>query len=231
MEPLRALRGGAGRRARPLLLLAAALAAGCGGGTGEPERLLDGSRAPVIPAALDSIGEQGVTTRVRVLPARSLDPRGRACFRSFAPVEVPPAETVVRRVGLAGASLTFRLGRFVYGCDLSAGATEHGRPWCGNSVGEVAGGRLVDPRLHVGCVDAEGRRLGFAWLEPARGARWVVVEEPGHTEVYEVAGGLPVRMTTERVDHPTSSATFVVVQYAADGRELARGPLRTVVAG
>ena len=93
------------------------------------------------------------------------------------------------------------------------------------------GGRLADPRLHVGCVDAEGRRLGFAWLEPARGARWVVVEEPGRTEVYEVAGGLPVRMTTERVDVASSSATFVVVQYAADGRELARGPLRAVVAG
>ena len=239
MERLRALAGEAGRVARlsrtlPAALGALVLAAGCGGGGPKAERLLDGTQPPAVPAALRSLEGDVVVTRVRSVRARELDrKRLDACVGPFSDVRVGASDVVVERVGIAGSSLTFEhpARPVLYGCDASAGPTEQGGPWCGGAAGELEAGRLLDPRLTIGCRDASGAPVGFAWVEPEGDARWVAVEEPDYTEVYEVAGGLPVRVTTSRVEVTGSRATFEVAQYAADGREVARETLEAAVAG
>ena len=91
--------------------------------------------------------------------------------------------------------------------------------------------RLYDPRLDIGCLDSKGDQIGAAWIEPLRRTRYLAVEHPGYTEIYETAGGLPVRVTTSDVHVEGSSATFSVTQYAADGSWLSHEALRTAVAG
>ena len=52
------------------------------------------------------------------------------------------------------------------------------------------------------------------------------------TEVYPVAGGLPVRIwTRDGVRYERSRAVFDVTQRAADGRKLVHEQLRAEVAG
>ena len=93
-------------------------------------------------------------------------------------------------------------------------------------------GRLLDPRLDVICRDRKGRPLAYAWIEPAVGAHWVGVDQGGYTEVYEVLGGLPVRIATrKRIELARSRATFVVTQYDSHGKALIRGKLDARVAG
>ena len=87
-------------------------------------------------------------------------------------------------------------GRAVFGCDGGVGPREDGRRWCGAAYGMLAGGRLSDPRLDILCTTQDGRPIAFAWVEPAPGATYVAVREPGFVEVYRVVGGLPVRVAT-----------------------------------
>ena len=92
------------------------------------------------------------------------------------------------------------------------------------------------PALHLATFSSDatpplGHPLCGGWIEPVRGARYLAVEGPGDAEVYETAGRLPVRVTTGDVDIESSSATFRVRQYAADGSEIANDTLRAVVAG
>ena len=60
----------------------------------------------------------------------------------------------------------------------------------------------------------------------------IVVRERRATEVYSVAGGLPVRIwTRDGVRYERSSAVFDVTQRAADGRTLTHERLHAAVAG
>ena len=120
--------------------------------------------------------------------------------------------------------MTFRIGARVLGCDQTAG-----RGWCAGAVGLVRKGNLVDPRLSLSCRDAAGRPVGFGWIEPVRGARWLSVIGALGPELYPVAGRFPVRVTTTEVSF--DAAVFEVAQYAADCRELERRRIVMRVAG
>jgi hypothetical protein len=157
---------------------------------------------------------------VRLIAASG--PGVRACIRLFrAGADRARVRTVVERTGLSGRSLTFRIGRYVFGCDAAPGSA---RRWCASAVGLFRGGRLVDPRLTLTCRDARGRLVGFGWVEPVGAARWMAVEGAGSTELYPVVRRLPVRVATARLSLDT--ATFRIAQYGAGGVELER---RTVV--
>jgi hypothetical protein len=189
--------------------------------------------APSLPKALSAVGSGAVTSRVRALHAAELDARARTCVESFRPeFRIPPHALVVERTGAIGASLTFvdAERRVVLGCDRTVRPSANG-PWCARSVGRLFAGRLRDARVDILCVDARGSPVGFGWLEPTRGARWIVVGTESPAEVEEVAAGLPVRVSTREVDTAGSSATFAVTEYDSAGKEVDRYPLRARVAG
>jgi hypothetical protein len=203
--------------------------AGCNEGS-RPERLLYGQ-----PAAEFSPVDGSVVTQTRVLRAGFLGPRLTHCL---APADsgVVSAETVVvERVGVFGESLTFldRAGRHLYACDGGVDpAGERREPWCGLSVGRLFDHKLLDPRLDVLCRDANGKPLAYAWVVPVAGAHWIGVDQGAYTELYEVAGDLPVRIASTRgLDRARSRASFEVTQYGLLGRELVRGKLEAAVAG
>jgi len=197
----------------------------------QPPRLLDGGRPAPPPAALARLRGPLALGRVRAAPARAADPTLiRPCLRRFAPLPELPAESlVVERVGVAGASLTFRdpRGGFLLACDT----TRKGDRFCGGSAGLLRRGQLVDPRLDIACRDRRSHQVGFAWITPLHGARWIAVEQRRYVELYKVAGRLPVRVTTSEVKVAGSSAVFRVREYRADGRELSRSVLEAQVAG
>jgi hypothetical protein len=198
-----------------------------------PSLLVDGTQAPALPEVLALLGEGAVMSRTRVLPAARLDPRGRACVEGFRrEFGVSPRTMVVERIGAFGASITFASARrrVVLGCDRTAHPSPSG-VWCVRSVGRLFDGRLRDARVDILCVGPAGRPVGFAWIEPARRARWIVVAQPSGAEVEEIAAGLPVRIATRDVDGAASSATFAVAEYDSAGSEVARYRLRARVAG
>jgi len=161
---------------------------------------------------------------------RFRSPPLRACLRRFGEFRVTRRTRVVEREGLLGASLTIADPRspLLYGCDFTPGR----RTLCGGAVGEWHAGRLNDPRLDILCTDRARRPLAVAWVVPVPRARAIVVRERRVTEVYPVAGGLPVRIwTRDGVRYERSSAVFDVTQRAADGRTLAHERLHAAVAG
>jgi hypothetical protein len=167
---------------------------------------------------------------VRVGVGRVHAPRLRACVRRFAELHVTGRTRVVERDGLLGASLTISDpgSPWLYGCDFRPRRSS----LCGAAVGKWRARRLNDPRLDILCTDAKRRPLGAAWLVPLRSARSIVVRERRLTEVYPVAGGLPVRIwTREGVRYERSSATFDVTQRGPGGQTLAHVRLHAAVAG
>lgn len=65
-----------------------------------------------------------------------------------------------------------------------------------------------------------------------RDARYLVVRQAGYDEVYEAAGGLPVRIaTTTGVSVEDARATFELSEHDVEGRLLSRYRLEAVVAG
>ncbi|TMM06200.1 MAG: hypothetical protein E6G02_06035 [Actinobacteria bacterium] len=217
------------------LALTALALSGCAGhrARARPSLLVDGTRAPALPEVLASLGKGAVMSRVRVLPAARLDPRGRACVEGFRhEFGVSSRTIVVERTGAFGASITFVSPhrRVVLGCDRTAQPSPSG-VWCARSVGRLFDGRLHDGRVDILCVGPSGGRVGFAWVEPTRRARWIVVAQPSGAEVEEIAAGLPVRIATRDVDSAASSATFAVAEYDSAGSEVARYGLRARVAG
>jgi hypothetical protein len=168
---------------------------------------------------------------VRAGPAGSLrSARLRACLRRFGELHVTGRTRVVERDDLLGASLTISDpgSPWLYGCDFRPG----GSSLCGAAVGEWRAGRLNDPRLDILCTDRAGRALGAAWVVPLPRARSVAVRERRLTEVYPVAGGLPVRIWTRAgVRYERSSAVFDVTQRGPGGRTLAHERLHAAVAG
>ena len=157
-------------------------------------------------------------------------PRLRACLRRFGELHVTGRTRVVERDGLLGASLTISDpgSPWLYGCDFPPGRSS----LCGAAVGEWRARRLNDPRLDILCADRAGRPLGAAWVVPLPRARSLVVRERRISEVYRVAGGLPVRIwAREGVRYARSSAVFDVTQRDSGGRTLAHERLHAAVAG
>lgn len=211
------------------LVLVVSVAAACDGG-GRPKHLLDGGSVAQFRPVPGS-----VVTRGRVLRRSMLDRRLDACLGRGNSDTIAPDAVVVERVGVDGESLTFatrdRTG--VYACDGGVDpAGERHLPWCGMVFGERSDGRLLDPRLDVGCRDRRGRPIGYAFAEPVRAARWIGVVQRRYIELYEVLAGLPVRIASRRGVEPAEArATFDVRQYDAHGRELIRAELEAKVAG
>lgn len=197
-------------------------------------RLLDGSAARPPPVEPASLPAGAVLTRVRVAPAGTV-PGYEACQSTYSASGLDERTPVVERVGLDGRSVTFRARGtpFLHACEVSARQFEPRGPWCGGATGRLVAGRLRDGRLNmVNCLDAAGRTVAFAWIDPLPRARWIAVEDEGRVEVYAAAGGLPVRVTTKGgVDAERSRATFHVTQYAAGGSELDERDVEMAVAG
>jgi hypothetical protein len=92
---------------------------------------------------------------------------------------------------------------------------------------------LLDPRLDLGgCSTRDGRPIAFVWVETGPRTRYVAVHHSSFVEVYEVALGLPVRVTTtESVDLNGSHASFEVSEHSSSGHLLADYALEARVAG
>ena len=217
---------GLDRLSRAMVAAALVLAvAGCDNGK-RPERLLYGQYAAEFKPVSGSVVAMG-----RILRGTTLGQRFLLCR----PESVARDALVVERIGVAGESLTFadRAKTTVHACDGGADpAGERSPPWCSGSAGRLFEGRLLDVRLDVGCRDHEGRPLAYAWIEPVSGARWIGVDQGAYVEVYEVLGGLPVRVSTTRnIDLARSRAMFEVSQYGLAGGELIRARIEAAVAG
>jgi hypothetical protein len=216
---------GLDRLTRGLAVAALALVvAGCD--SDERPRLLYGQ-----PAAEFSPVSGSVVAIGRILRGTTLGRRFVLCR----PESVGRDARVVERIGVHGESLTFvdRAKTTLHACDGGVDrAGERRRPWCSGSAGRLFEGRLLDPRLDVGCRDGKGRPLAYAWIEPVSGAHWIGVDQGGYTEIYEVLGGLPVRVATGRnIDLARSRAVFEISQYGVGGRELIRERVEAGVAG
>jgi hypothetical protein len=191
--------------------LLAAAACGSGGGKKTPARAVDSVRVRHV-----SLPAGGTIGRCLALTS----------FRRGVVV-------VVERRGRLTRSLTVaqRGSPDVFACDATGVALE-GREWCGVSAGRLRNGRVTDPRLELLCRDRRGRHVGSAFVNPLRGARWVAVEQPRYTELYQAAAGLPIRIATiAGVDYEHARATFRITQLDARGRVLSRGRLVAHVAG
>jgi len=220
-----------------LLLVAVALGAigaACSTDDVSPKTLMDGSGASAPPVEIEGVSTPAVLTKVRVVAVAAIEPGSLAakCLRGRAR-DAHPTGRVVERIGVASATVTLRDMSGLHGCDDSPGRREEDRRWCGSSFGRLYGGHLRDPRLDIaGCSTADGRPMGFAWVEVTRGARYLVVEQPGYAEVYEAAAGLPVRIsTTTGVRVEGSRASFDISEHDAHGRLLRRYQLTAVPTG
>lgn len=215
-----------------LAAAAAGALAGCSDGGKVPEFLLDGSPAPSAPQSVVESTERVVMTRARVVRADLADRLVAACARRMPGLGT--ATILVERVGVSGASITFRsrAAPHVRGCDRSGVPSESGSPWCGVSIGKLGSGGVTDPRLGILCRDRAGGNVAFAWVNPSARARWLGVEQEGYVELYRVAGGLPVRVSSRAgVKLESSSATFRIVEFAADGARIRERELVARVAG
>lgn len=172
-----------------------------------------------------------VTTTAHVRHASELARTLREC-RGRGPREWRPGTIVVDRRNGRRRSLTFRSadGRSLAACD-AIGVRIEGRHWCAPAIGTLFGGRLRDPRLTL-CQPRGGKPVAFIWVTPGPYTRWIAILQGRRTELYRVAAGLPVRVSTDRnVRISGSSATFFVRQYDGRGKLLARQVIVAHVAG
>jgi len=210
------------------------LMTGCDGNEPAPTTLMNGSRAPELAVDLEGIEGGVVLTSVATSGAGEIDASSIAatCLERADGDRV--SGPIVVRIGVDGESVTFRSRstRGLYGCDNTQGPREADRRMCGIAFGQLSENRLRDPRLDVGaCTTKDGAALGFAWVEPNPGTRYVAVEQDAYVEVYETAGQLPVRVTTSDVEVERSSATFSVSEHKSDGSLIRRYRLEASVAG
>jgi len=218
------------------LVVGSMLVAACDGNDdGVPTTLMNGAKAAELPVNLEGVENPLVLTSVTVRRVEEIVGASAVAACLQQDWDDHPYGPIAMRVGVSGESVTFRnrSRRGLYGCDNSQGAREEDRRWCGGAFGQLHGGRLRDPRLDMGsCTTREGGLLGFAWIEPRPGAKYVVVQQQGHAEVYEVGGGLPVRVTTTSdVEIEGSRATFELSEHDADGRAIRRYRVDARVAG
>lgn len=229
----------AGRRRFRLCLpffLATLAFSGCSGDEGgAPTRLMDGSPAADVSVELEGVDQPTVLTRVRVVRGAKRTPEttSAVCLRGRN-WGIRAAGSSVERVGVYSESVTFRQEsrRGVFGCDNSSGPREENRRWCSGAYGTLYSGHLRDPRLGLGCSTSDEERMGFVWVEPVSEARYVSVAQAGFTEVYEVAGELPVRIaTTSGLNADPLAATFQLLEHDATGQLLRRYELSAAPAG
>jgi hypothetical protein len=206
-------------------------AASCTGQSQRPDTLLDGSAARTLRVQLEGVDGPAVLTKVAVVRDGSEDRRAATCQRERAP-DAARLGPLVRRVGVAGESVSFRETSGVRACDASSGRGEDGRVWCDGAFGRLHDGRLLDPRLSIGCRTDDDEPVAFAWVDPGPKTRYVAVGQPGFAEVYETVAGVPVRIaSTADVDVIRARASFAVTEHDGSGRFLRRYELEAVVAG
>jgi hypothetical protein len=213
------------RRSSSLLRLSfivlAAVTAGCDQHPKPPVALLDGSPARQPAVKLAGLESPTVLTKAAATKAGDVGAGSAeaSCLARQAN-DSKPVGDVVARVGVWGASVTFRERSAIVGCDTSRSSSGGGgRRWCGGSYGRLFGGRLRDPRLDIaGCRTGGGEPVGFVWIEPRRDSKYVVVAQPGYAEVYPVVRGLPVRVATvSGIDSDPIGAAFDVSEHDAAG--------------
>lgn len=196
---------------------------------------MDGTRARGVSVELEGISGPAVLTAVLVADVRDLEAgSSSADCLNYPSASAPATGSVIARVGVSSESVTYLTTgrRGLDGCDDSPGPREENRRWCGGAYATLYDGRLRDPRLTIGCSTKNGEPMGFAWIQPSRATRYVVVEQPGYAEVYRVAGDLPVRVaTTGGVEIEGSRATFDLSEHDASGRLLRKYRLEAAVAG
>jgi hypothetical protein len=154
------------------------------------------------------------------------------CLRSVQEHEA--TGPVVVRTGVSGLSAAFRTasGRALVACDGSHAIQAGDTSWCGRAYGRLEGGRLLDARLDLaGCRTATGDTIAFAWYAAGRSTSYVAVRQDRYTEVYPVAGRLPVRITTGDIAPDRSGATFEISEHAAGGALLRSSTIEVRVAG
>jgi hypothetical protein len=218
------------------LVVGSMLVAACDGNDdGPPTTLMNGTKAAELPVDLEGVESPAVLTSFAVRRVEEIEGASAVATCLQQHRDDLPYEPIVMRVGVSGESVTFRnrSRRGLYGCDNSQGAREEDRRWCGGAFGQLDGGHLRDPRLDMSeCTTRGGGLVGFAWIEPGPGAKYVVVQQQGYAEVYEAGGGLPVRVTTTSdVEIEGSRATFELSEHDADGRAIRRYRVDTRVAG
>ncbi len=193
---------------------------------------MDGSDAVAPPVELEGTGSIPILTKSRVVPPeKRVGSLSASCLAQA--WDLTPSGPSVERIAVASESVTFEeiRNRSIFGCSHSSGSQDSPRRWCGTAYGRLYGGRLRDPRLDLLCGTAD-ERVGFVWIQPTPRAKYVSVEQPGYTEVYEVAARLPVRVATlDGVVYSDFSASFDVLEHDADGRLLRRYRLEAAVAG
>jgi hypothetical protein len=190
-----------------------------------PRHLIDGSAPRSVPQVLRAQGGGFVMTTVRVVKVNEL----RRLTSTCVPGERLSAEApVVERVGVNGRDITFLApGSSIEGCDRNPHARAVRRPWCGGAGWILLHRKVSDPRLDI-CRDRRGRAVvAFGWINPVARARWVVVDQPGFREVYAVAAGLPVRVSTVALIATVRGTVFRTAQYDSRGVLLVR---RTITA-
>jgi hypothetical protein len=198
-----------------------------------PERLVDGSRAEVLPIALQDMHDRAILTKAHVVDSTDVEPGSLAsdCLRGRARGSNAQGP-LVARIGVDTETVTFYDGSGLRGCDNSTGPREGERRWCGGAFGLLENDRLSDPRLDIGCTTRDGERVGFIWVEPSSEARYVVAHHPDFAEVYEVAAGLPIRVaTTTGVNVEEARAAFELSEHDVHGGLLRRYVIDTMVAG
>ena len=225
-------------RVRGLELVIVALTAlaqvACLGGGARPTELSDGSPARAPSLTLDGVGSPQIETKATAVgpPGATTGLVARCLAETHEHTPRPP---IIWRVGVDGASITFRTvsGGDVVACDGTALRTGSGRTWCGVALGRVHGGRLLDPRLDLAaCSAPSGDPVAFVWADPGPRTRYVALDRDGFVEVYPVVAGLPVRVAaTSDIDLDSSSASFEVSEHDAKGRMLRSYTLRARVAG
>jgi hypothetical protein len=225
------------RAHRAVALVGVAVVAGMAGCRSDsarpPAELVDGTKSEAPPVHLDAPTPQ-ILTDVASIGAKDA-PAGTAARRCLqAAREHEPIGPVVVRIGVSGISVTYRTasGRALVACDASHAVRADGKAWCGRAYGRLEQGQLLDPRLDLaGCSTATGDTIAFAWFTPGRDTAYVAVRLDGYTEVYPVAGRLPIRLTTDEIAPDHSGATFEVSEHAPSGALLRSSTLETRVAG
>jgi hypothetical protein len=228
---------GTARTRRPgvvLVALAAFAQVACLGGGAPPSRLADGSPVRAPSVTLDGVSSRQVATKAAALDLHDAA-TGPVARCLAATREHVPRGPIVRRVGVDGASVTYRTasGRNLIACDGTAVSSEHDRTWCGVALARVRDERLLDPRLDLAsCTTPSGNSVAFAWVEPGPRTRYVTIRRHRFIEVYPLIAGLPVRVAaTSGIDLDTSSASFDVSEHDTTGQLLRSYTLRTRVAG
>jgi hypothetical protein len=193
---------------------------------------MDGSAVTRPPVDLQGVSGTAVLTKLRVVDTQNVQPQSPAadCIRSSR--AGPPSVPLVERVGVVARTITWRSAAGLHGCEDTP-AREDGRRWCGTAFGRLYDGHLRDPRLDIAaCRTDDGDPVALAWVETPMAARYLALDQPGYTEVYEIAAGLPVRIATRSgVEVTGSRARFDLSEHDAAGRLLRRYHLDAAVAG